>query len=158
MLLLILFLVLFLLPMLFLMPFLLLILFRSSSLRKTHAKMARMDGCVLESVRVSQSTVRCPYCHDTVSPEAESWLACRACLARHHTDCWNESLRCSTCGSGTALVTEVTTFAGRAESATEKRRRLLRVHFRWAVLLLASLVANVVLAWVLLHQPTSLPF
>ena len=49
-------------------------------------------------VRVGGSLVRCPYCHDDVAPEATGWVACRGCLARHHLNCWKETLACGTCG------------------------------------------------------------
>jgi hypothetical protein len=41
---------------------------------------------------------RCPYCHDSLSAEAA--VACTACLAPHHEDCWDETGRCANCGAG----------------------------------------------------------
>ena len=55
------------------------------------------------SVAVTGSFVRCPFCHSDVVPEAADWVACRACLARHHAPCWSESGRCGTCGHPNAL-------------------------------------------------------
>jgi hypothetical protein len=49
-------------------------------------------------VRVARSLARCPYCHEGVASDAEAWVACRGCLARHHLACWSESGACSTCG------------------------------------------------------------
>lgn len=46
---------------------------------------------------------RCPYCHESVSLEADHWVACQQCLARHHEGCWSESSRCASCGSDRAL-------------------------------------------------------
>lgn len=46
---------------------------------------------------------RCPFCHDDVSVERNDWVACRDCLARHHSACWEENTACASCGSTTAL-------------------------------------------------------
>jgi len=52
-----------------------------------------------EDIVVSGSLARCPYCHSDVVPEANDWVACRSCLARHHTACWWEGGKaCATCG------------------------------------------------------------
>ena len=41
---------------------------------------------------------RCPYCHDKVRPDAVK-LACNACMAWHHQECWIEGGdQCATCG------------------------------------------------------------
>ncbi|MCA8921935.1 MAG: hypothetical protein KDD82_09015, partial [Planctomycetes bacterium] len=43
---------------------------------------------------------RCPFCHDAVTPGEREQLACNACRAWHHQDCWTEAgARCSACGS-----------------------------------------------------------
>jgi hypothetical protein len=52
-----------------------------------------------EDVRVTSSPVRCPFCHSDVAPEDTDWVACKSCLARHHTGCWGEAGRCGTCQS-----------------------------------------------------------
>jgi hypothetical protein len=44
---------------------------------------------------------RCPFCHEQV--QAKEWVACAACLARHHEACWAESGRCATCRYETKL-------------------------------------------------------
>jgi len=49
---------------------------------------------------------RCPYCHSSVAPEAEDWVACKQCLARHHRACWDEGHRCASCSATTPLVAE----------------------------------------------------
>lgn len=46
---------------------------------------------------------RCPFCHDSIDVRALRWVACAACLARHHDVCWAEAPRCASCG-GQALV------------------------------------------------------
>lgn len=54
---------------------------------------------MVDEVRVTPQRggqVRCPYCRDDVDVEAEDWVACRACLARQHTECWHG--RCASCG------------------------------------------------------------
>jgi hypothetical protein len=46
---------------------------------------------------------RCPYCHGDLSVADDEWVACRGCLARHHSTCWGEAGRCSTCGDPRTL-------------------------------------------------------
>jgi len=54
------------------------------------------------------SALRCPFCHDPVRLEVPTpWVACAACLARHHGSCWDESRRCGACGHGTRLRPDV---------------------------------------------------
>ena len=43
-------------------------------------------------------TQRCPFCHDRVDLDADAWVSCRACQARHHTPCWSEASACAACG------------------------------------------------------------
>ncbi|MCA8924113.1 MAG: hypothetical protein KDD82_20045 [Planctomycetes bacterium] len=47
--------------------------------------------------------LRCPFCHEAVDLEGDRWLACAACLARHHTDCWDDHGACSTCSATQVL-------------------------------------------------------
>ncbi|MCA8925764.1 MAG: hypothetical protein KDD82_28405 [Planctomycetes bacterium] len=54
-------------------------------------------------IKVSGSLARCPYCHGDVSLDT-AWVACAECLARHHTECWDEVARCCSC-SGTERLT-----------------------------------------------------
>jgi hypothetical protein len=51
------------------------------------------------------SLIRCPFCHEAIAPVASDWVACKACLARHHQECWSESPRCGTCGGAAFLPT-----------------------------------------------------
>lgn len=49
------------------------------------------------------SANRCPFCRDDVrgatTEGAASWVACAACLARHHEPCWGEGGgKCAACG------------------------------------------------------------
>jgi hypothetical protein len=46
---------------------------------------------------------RCPFCHDDVAVERETWVACSGCLARHHDACWAEGARCASCGGAEHL-------------------------------------------------------
>ncbi len=55
-------------------------------------------------VHAEASPTRCPYCHERIELKEESWLACEACLARHHEACWTEGGRCSSCGSTAPLA------------------------------------------------------
>jgi hypothetical protein len=51
-----------------------------------------------DDVRVDASPLRCPFCHASVAAVALDWVACKACLARHHAACWSESGACASCG------------------------------------------------------------
>ena len=53
-------------------------------------------------VRFEHSPSRCPYCHDDCASDAEV-VACRACVAKHHAECWEEMSRCGACGEARAL-------------------------------------------------------
>ena len=59
-----------------------------------------------DEVRVAGSPVRCPFCHEDVRREAEAWVACAGCMARHHQDCWDEAGRCGSCGGAERLAPE----------------------------------------------------
>ena len=72
-----------------------------------------------ERVHVAGSRVRCPYCHDDVQSEEHSWVACAGCLARHHTDCWEESSNCSACGTTERLTPEPSKERGAALTAID---------------------------------------
>jgi hypothetical protein len=56
-------------------------------------------------VRVEQSAVRCPFCHGGIEVQAEKWVACSSCLARHHAECATESHACASCGAESFLRT-----------------------------------------------------
>ena len=56
-------------------------------------------------VRLGASPLRCPFCHASIRPVAEDWVACRSCLARHHAGCWHECGKCANCASSERLVT-----------------------------------------------------
>jgi len=62
---------------------------------------------------------RCPYCHSDV--EAETGVACTACLARHHSDCWDEHQECASCG-GRSRYGNVETSDGRLRSAPDRHK------------------------------------
>jgi hypothetical protein len=57
-------------------------------------------------VKGEGSPVRCPYCHEDVFRDKEAWVACEACLARHHSGCWQEANRCGGCGGASFLTRE----------------------------------------------------
>lgn len=65
---------------------------------------------------------RCPFCHDAVKPDGSAWVACAACLARHHAACWDEAGRCGACGHAARLTAEAPAapraHSGRAVAAT----------------------------------------
>jgi DNA-directed RNA polymerase subunit RPC12/RpoP len=56
-----------------------------------------------QHVDVSQSPVRCPYCHDSCTAETAGAIVCQVCLSRHHGACWREATSCASCGSKRAL-------------------------------------------------------
>lgn len=53
-------------------------------------------------VRFKQPLSRCPYCHDDCGLDA-ALVVCRACLARHHADCWAQLGKCGACGEERGL-------------------------------------------------------
>lgn len=69
-----------------------------------------------EEVLVTRSTLRCPFCHLDVDPAGNEWVACRQCLARHHTSCWKESRACGSCGEGESI-------APRPRPTTQRREK-----------------------------------
>ncbi len=62
-----------------------------------------MGDALERQVQVAGGPGRCPFCHDAVERSKERWVACEACLARHHADCWHEAGACAGCGE-TAFV------------------------------------------------------
>ncbi len=46
--------------------------------------------------------MRCPFCHDDIGND-QHWVACVACLARHHDSCFSEAGCCATCKGRDAL-------------------------------------------------------
>jgi len=66
-----------------------------------------------KTVSVNSHYIRCPYCHDHVDTDSESWVACQQCLARHHSDCWQ--YQCSSCSCDEHLQP--------SEKTSEKRSR-----------------------------------
>lgn len=42
------------------------------------------------------STERCPFRHDTLDVHG---VVCTSCLARHHTECWDDHEECAGCGN-----------------------------------------------------------
>lgn len=46
------------------------------------------------SVRPRPSDARCPFCHDAIGGDG---VACAACSAPHHVECWAELDRCAVC-------------------------------------------------------------
>jgi F-box protein 11 len=54
-------------------------------------------------VEVDRSPSRCPFCHESVRPAEDVWVACAECLARHHKECWQDGTRCGSCGQVSCL-------------------------------------------------------
>ncbi|MGE0711455.1 MAG: hypothetical protein AB7N76_15825 [Planctomycetota bacterium] len=70
----------------------------------THTKLAlQKTPSLLAAVEVVESPSRCPYCHDDARSPGSS-VACEACLARHHAECWRELSACASCGGRACLV------------------------------------------------------
>jgi hypothetical protein len=55
-----------------------------------------------KAVRFEHAPSRCPYCHSHCE-DSEEVVACRACVARHHAECWRQLGRCSSCGGARFL-------------------------------------------------------
>jgi hypothetical protein len=51
-----------------------------------------------DQVRVEHGPTRCPFCHESVAPASDDWVACSQCLGRHHAACWEEGAACAGCG------------------------------------------------------------
>jgi hypothetical protein len=78
------------------------------------------------------SVNRCPFCHDGICIDAEAWVACARCLARHHGGCFAEGARCGACGHDAPLVAPP---AGRT-------RRVVAVALALLLALLLTLAAR----------------
>lgn len=62
-----------------------------------------MSEAAREAIKVERSPTRCPFCHQSLAPEGEEWIACAQCLGRHHTACWAEGGACAACGHAAPL-------------------------------------------------------
>jgi hypothetical protein len=49
-------------------------------------------------VEIDVKHPRCPFCHTAVLP-AEEKTPCGKCMSWHHSECWDEHGRCSSCAS-----------------------------------------------------------
>jgi len=78
-----------------------------------------MESKAHEGVRRIEPT-RCPFCHEGIDLEADAWLACSDCLARHHNDCWAELGSCASCRGAGRLEREG---AGLAQPEEEDAQR-----------------------------------
>ena len=56
-------------------------------------------------LQLKNSPSRCPYCHDSLTDPLDL-IACAACGARHHKECYNEHSSCASCGAQDRLVPE----------------------------------------------------
>ncbi|MCA9523257.1 MAG: hypothetical protein KC609_19915 [Myxococcales bacterium] len=62
----------------------------------------------MAAIRAENSSSTCPYCRDTIDPQADQRV-CQICLTRHHAECWiSNGERCAVfgCGSSQALAPE----------------------------------------------------
>lgn len=57
-----------------------------------------MEAARDREVRVEPGPTRCPFCHESVAPASDDWVACAQCLGRHHAACWAEGAACAGCG------------------------------------------------------------
>jgi len=78
-------------------------------------------------VRSPQSPLRCPYCHEGLSLAADDWVACKACLGRHHSTCWREGGCCSACGGNEHLLGDRPSEAADPARAEVGRERVFRI-------------------------------
>jgi hypothetical protein len=56
-------------------------------------------------VHVHQSRSRCPFCHESVDVDQQN-LVCGLCLARHHSECWDDHGSCSNCAHQESLISK----------------------------------------------------
>lgn len=70
---------------------------------------------------------RCPFCHEAIDLEADKWLACEACLARHHADCWKEHGQCSACQGSSALERPGQAVGGPVEATAGAEKQAIQV-------------------------------
>jgi predicted phage tail protein len=95
------------------------------------------------AVTVKNGPARCAYCHGAVKERLR--VACSACLAVHHGDCWKEHRSCASCGKEHALRSAPRRSAGVGPEALRAVPRLLthEGHLRaialWNILLGALL-------------------
>ena len=107
---------------------------------------------------------RCPFCHDDVDATREVWIACGACLARHHSECWFEANACSSCKNPSPLVPverPVRVRGVRVEGVHRERRRDLARRRRWLLGFVLAVLVFVNLACLLywfFSGSTGLPF
>lgn len=71
-----------------------------------------------DQVRVENGPTRCPFCHESVAPAADDWVACSQCLGRHHAACWEEGAACAGCGHAGRLTAGEAQAAPRPEGAS----------------------------------------
>ena len=94
------------------------------------------------AIRVTASPVRCPFCHDDLELGA-AWVACGACLARHHPDCWEETSSCASCKASVPLAPTRRTIRIEAGDAHRAVRRAKARRRRWVVGALVATLAVV---------------
>jgi len=92
---------------------------------------------------VGASPIRCPWCHDELCIAPGEWVACAACLARHHSECWQEATACASCRERASLTASapLRTVFLRAEGPAHWRdveRRVRARKRRWIVGTLAA--------------------
>jgi hypothetical protein len=114
------------------------------------------------AIRLDDSPVRCPFCHDRIEADGEPWVACSACLARHHPECWTEASSCASCRSASALVAAPPLIRRAIRvTAVGRLRRRQRARTRRRVLgalIVASVAVNVVLVVLGFGTTALLPF
>lgn len=76
-----------------------------------------MEAAREREVRVEHGPTRCPFCHESVAPAADDWVACSQCLGRHHSACWEEGAACAGCGHTGRLT------AGEAQASPRAAER-----------------------------------
>ncbi len=62
-----------------------------------------MNERAREPVRIDQAPSRCPFCHGAFE-SVRDLVACAACGARHHAECYAQNKKCASCGSSDVLV------------------------------------------------------
>ncbi|HZU97311.1 MAG TPA: RING finger protein [Planctomycetota bacterium] len=94
------------------------------------------------AIHVTASPVRCPFCHDDLELGAE-WVACGVCLARHHTDCWQEGNACASCKAALPLAPTRRTIRIEPDDARRSQRRAKAKRRRWILGVMTAALAIV---------------
>lgn len=110
------------------------------------------SGPVVERDDVRVATNRCPFCHDDIVVDQDSWVSCRSCQARHHDQCWTEQGQCSACGHDRHLTEATPATTEMAPAPTPPPTRLSGDPGRWGLRVSLAAVSLGALGTLLSYQ------